>query len=242
MNAPLDSIEVLERRLGIVDAELWIVGPPEMSGRLAGPKTRYASTIEVPFYLQKIPNPAAPPGAQRVLIPEPSLWSPETPYLYEAKLDLGGAGKVRFNLGLRRLAWTREDFRVNGATIELKAEQRTTLSEANGLALRQAGINVVFVPVSQSGAWDVADRVGLFVIGEVGRQFDLALRLRRHPSVLGWMIDPRIPSKEALAFKNAAGGFLGLCTSPAEVPPPWIDFVVAAEPQRIRHVQIGRNA
>ena len=236
MNAAIDSIQVLERRLGIADAELWIVGPPEMSGRLAGPKTRYASTIEAPFYLQKIPNPAAPSGAQRVLIPEPSLWSPETPYLYEAKLDLGAMGKVRFNLGLRRLTWTKEEFRINGGRVELKAVQRSTLEEADALALREAGINVVFVPVSQPSVWEVADRVGLLVIGEVGHQFDLALRLRRHPSVLGWMIDPRIPSEESLAFKKSSGGFLGFRSTPGENAPPWIDFVVDAESLLVNHV------
>jgi hypothetical protein len=227
MNAPLPSIDVLERRLDLFDAELWIVGPPKMTGRLAGPKTRYASTIEVPFYLQKIPDPTAPAGAQRVLIPEPSLWSFETPYLYEAKLDLGSQGKAQFAWGFRRLKWTPDAFRLNGSSIDLRVERRKGLSEAEALELRAAGVRVVILPLADGAAWDIADRVGLLLIGEVGSDFEQARALRWHASALGWILDPTQSAIESLRRTGAGDPFVGV-DAKAQTLPSWAEFVADA--------------
>ncbi|MFO0865964.1 MAG: hypothetical protein U0744_15160 [Gemmataceae bacterium] len=233
MNDPLASLEVFERRLDLLDAELWIIGPPEMTGRLAGPKTRYASTIEIPFYLQKIPHPDAPAGGQRVLIPEPSLWSPQMPYLYEAKLDLGPLGKAKFAWGFRRLAWTKDAFRVNGTLAELKAERRSQLTEVDALALREAGINVVVLPLIDAAAWDIADRVGMFLIGEVSDRIDLARSLRWHPSALGWILRAE-QSAEALRSPHSITPFLGVDSSGPV--PSWAEFTVDAATTSVQHL------
>jgi len=228
MHDPLDDLQILQRRLDLIDAELWIVGPPEMTGRLAGPKTRCASTIEIPFYLQKIPHPNAPAGGQRVLIPEPNLWSPETPYLYEAKLDLGPSrGKAVFSWGFRRLAWGKDGLRVNGAILELNMERREGLDEAEAMVLREKGVKVVELPAVplNHAAWDVADRVGLLVIGVVGRQLDVVRKLQRHPSALGWIVDPHVRAIDGAGVAGSFRHFLGV-RDDGNAPPAWAEFVV----------------
>src|SRR5689334_4063070 len=61
----------------------------EVRGRLMGPRCRYASTVEVAYPFRPLPAPqdqVALPA--RVLIPEPSLWEPTCPFLYEGPVEL----------------------------------------------------------------------------------------------------------------------------------------------------------
>lgn len=229
MSDPVDDLVVSERRLDLLDAELWIVGPSDLSGRLTGPRSRYASTVEIPYYLQRIPNPEAPANARRAVIPDPSLWSPQTPFLYEAKLDLGAdRGKAAFVWGFRRLALGRDGLRVNGAPFRLNGVRRATLSEADAVDLRQQGVDAVMLPatVATRAAWDVADRVGLFVVGVAEGDPAVAASLRRHASALAWIVDPRaVASPEFLRRQGAAHPFLGVMAS-ADPAPPWAQFVV----------------
>jgi hypothetical protein len=50
----------------------------EVRGRLMGPRCAGVSTIEVAYPLHVVA-----PGAYQVLIPEPSFWSADRPYVYE---------------------------------------------------------------------------------------------------------------------------------------------------------------
>jgi hypothetical protein len=50
----------------------------EVGGRLMGPRCAGVSTIEVAYPLRRLA-----PGAYQVLIPEPSFWTVDRPYVYE---------------------------------------------------------------------------------------------------------------------------------------------------------------
>src|SRR5205807_8453434 len=62
----------------------------EVRGRFVGPHCLYASTVEVAYPLRTFGRP--PPGlsvlARRVTIPEPCLWDPQSPFLYQGMIEL----------------------------------------------------------------------------------------------------------------------------------------------------------
>ena len=92
------AIEVRNRLLTPTEAEVWIsvradgsTGDLSVRGRIMGPHCAYASTVEVAYPLRPLRGAPDTLGATaRVLIPEPSFWDPESPFLYEDRCDLGG--------------------------------------------------------------------------------------------------------------------------------------------------------
>jgi hypothetical protein len=101
-------------RLSAAEAEVWLlieadqVTPTtEVRGRLVGPRCPGVSTIEVAYPLRPFPQPPqnVPPLSHRVVIPEPSLWEAEHPYVYRAVVELLQDGErcdvSEFDYGLR---------------------------------------------------------------------------------------------------------------------------------------------
>ena len=80
-----------------VTAELDVVTPTtELRGRLVGPLCPGLTTIEVPYPFRPPASPAAKaPGTLTVeaVIPEPNLWTAETPFSYSGPLELWQDGK-----------------------------------------------------------------------------------------------------------------------------------------------------
>src|SRR4051794_3725548 len=62
----------------------------EVRGRLTGPRCRFASTVEVAYPLRPV---SGEDGTFRAIIPEPSLWEPECPFLYTAVVELWREGQ-----------------------------------------------------------------------------------------------------------------------------------------------------
>jgi len=102
------------RSLSPAQAEVWFTvvveqyAPTmEVRGRVVGPRCPSRTTIEISYPLQRIPYPpdGTPPLTMRVVIPDPSLWRPDAPYLYHAHLELWRDGErvseKEFDLGLR---------------------------------------------------------------------------------------------------------------------------------------------
>src|SRR5207249_10692960 len=94
---PIRSVQMYDRLLNPAEAELWLnvllAGPTtrlELRGRLMGPRCRFASTVEVAYPLRPRSGPTGRDDLRglRVLIPEPSYWDPESPFLYEGTLDV----------------------------------------------------------------------------------------------------------------------------------------------------------
>ena len=110
----LCHVSVELRRLSAAEAELWIsieadeVTPAtEVRGRMIGPRCPGFSTIEVAYPLR--PFPRHPEGlpllSRHVVIPDPSIWEPERPFVYRAIVELWQDGARRdvmeFDYGLR---------------------------------------------------------------------------------------------------------------------------------------------
>jgi hypothetical protein len=187
----------------------------EVRGRLMGPRCRFASTVEVAYHFRPLPPGAAVPAgalAVRALIPEASLWAPETPFLYEGPVELWEEGglleRVAVRHGLRHLGLGPAGLRVNGRPLPLRGRELASCSEEQALELRRAGYNLVVVPAEAGGAWAVADAVGLFVLGRAGSMSSrsaLPAERTRHPSHLGWL------------GAEAAGGLDGLALVEGQV-------------------------
>lgn len=105
------------RSLTPAQAEVWftvITEPPtftaEVRGRVVGPRCPSRSTIEIAYPLQRVPYPpeGTAPLTVRVVIPDPSLWKPDAPFLYHAHVELWRegerVGEKEFDVGLRTRA------------------------------------------------------------------------------------------------------------------------------------------
>ena len=163
----------------------------EVRGRLMGPRCRFARTIEVAYHLRRL-SVADNTVTLRAVIPEASFWDPQSPHLYAGPVELWQAGQriesVTIRHGLRHLTLGPRGLRVNGQLLRLRGRQVAALDDEAALALRGAGYNLVVAPLSEEtkAIWEVADRLGLFVLGQ-GGEAALRARLGGHPSALGWL-------------------------------------------------------
>ena len=173
----------------------------EIRGRLMGPSCAYASTVEVAYPLTPLREPepdTAGTLSRRVVIPEPSLWDPQSPYLYAGPVELWQDGRladrVQLRHGLRQLAVSSRGLRVNGKPFVLRGTACETFCPEQAPALRAAGCNTLVVPLRRDtlNVWETADRQGFLVLGRLGEEDEketaqLLRELQRHPSCLGWL-------------------------------------------------------
>jgi hypothetical protein len=103
------------RRLSPAEADVWIravvewVTPgTELRGRLVGPRCPGVTTMEVPYLLHPLQQRDVDLDntlIARAVIPEPNLWTAETPFVYEGSLELWQDGErcdvVKLSVGLR---------------------------------------------------------------------------------------------------------------------------------------------
>jgi hypothetical protein len=119
MAGGIRSIRILQHRLTPMEADVRAVVEvedltgAELRGRVHGPMCPGTDTIQVAYPFRALPPSDGPGGqvlAARALIPEPNLWSPETPFVYEAAVELWRDGKrvdsqtQTFGLSLRPTA------------------------------------------------------------------------------------------------------------------------------------------
>lgn len=130
----------------------------ELRGRLVGPTCEYTTTVEVAY----------PVRAGRVVIPEPALWDPETPFLYAGPIELWRDGvrmaEGRVRLGFCQKGFVGGRFLVNGKPVTFCLDSVDEVDEADLRQRRAAGRNTVVVHREQAArAYEIADRIGLFV-------------------------------------------------------------------------------
>src|SRR5438105_3300765 len=142
------------------EAEAWLSVIPEnitptteVRGRLVGPRCHYASTVEVAYPVRPfVRRPPGLPGlAARVVIPEASLWEPESPFLYQGPIELWEdeqlCERIQLSHGLRVVTLGPRGIRVNGRQITLEGVQGDRFSEDDLVRLHQAGCNLLLVSV-----------------------------------------------------------------------------------------------
>ena len=220
----------------------------EVRGRLMGPSCPYASTVEVAYPLTPLRCPEPTPGSLRLraVIPEPSLWDPQSPFLYAGPVELWQDGRrcdrARVRHGLRQLSLGPRGLRVNGRPVTLQGVSCETLFPEQATALRAGGCNSLLVPLRHQtrDVWETADRCGFLVLGRLEEDEEataqLLLELQRHPCHLGclagprWLTDGRL-DRLAQALGTAGRPFLGLevgDTLPRTLPPA-VQFLAGCE-------------
>lgn len=91
------DVKVATHRLDPHEAEVWVMvktesvsSTTEIRGRIVGPKSAKQTTIEIAYRLRpfpQIPSDLAELSV-RAVIPEPSIWKPESPFVYEVFVEL----------------------------------------------------------------------------------------------------------------------------------------------------------
>jgi hypothetical protein len=246
MTNRITHLEIRNRSLTPAEAEVWITvcaesvtATTEFRGRLMGPSCPYSSTVEVAYPLRALAHSAdRGPLTKRVVIPEPSLWEPESPFLYQGPIELWQDGERRDRVtvrhGLCSSSLTTHGLRWNGDLLTLRGLGVHRLTTDNALSLHQSGYNLLQAPVRETDTWDLADRFGFLVLGELPRLDDpilqVARQLSQRPSFFGWLVegvDPdTVPSTQSLTR-------LGVAASGVAIP-PWATFVVCDKSQVAR--------
>jgi hypothetical protein len=243
MSNSLLRVDVRDRSLAPTQAEVWITVVPqridagtEIRGRLLGPRSAYATTLEVAYPLRHLP-----PGVQgdpagitrRVVIPEANLWEPAKPFLYRGPAELwqDGAccGRVVVSHGLRSLAPGPRGLRLNGKPLVLSGREVVQAPEVGeARELRGRGCNLLVAPVAAAAVWEAADRLGFLVLGRLAGGSEDTLRqagaLAGHASCLGWLV----PAGADLVGRLPPGGLVGVEVSgqPSVPPPEGVDFLL----------------
>jgi hypothetical protein len=227
MENRIRSIEVHDRSLNPVSAEVWISVLPEfhnatteVRGRLMGPRCLYSNTVEVAYSLRPLSPPQQTPELPRLtvraVIPEASLWEPQCPFLYQGPIELWQDGqrcdRVVLSHGLRSLQINPRGLCVNGRPLTPRCQRIAACSDEEAARLRREGYNLLIAPVAASSVavWEQADRFGFLVLGQLGEDAEetrLREMLRSHASCLGWLpAEGRaLNAEEALAWYAAYG-------------------------------------
>jgi|SRR5579875_874489 len=210
MNNRIRRIEVYDRSLDPISAEVWITvsaecqtATTEVRGRLMGPCCLYSNTVEVAYPLRPVPSPlgakahhGAPGLTVRALIPEACLWEPQSPFLYRGLVELWQDGqccdRIFLSHGLRSVQRKEHGLLVNGRLLTLRGQRIALWSNEEATRWRQAGYNLLIAPVAAGSlaVWEQADRWGFFVLGQLGEDAEethLMEILRSHASCLGWL-------------------------------------------------------
>ncbi len=172
-------------RLNAAEAEIQLVGDEPFAARILGPRCPYASTVEIAYYAR--PMPGSPAHRQRIIVPEPSYWDPQTPYLYEGPAQVGSE-VTPIRVGFRVVAFSPTGIRVNQKPFVPKGGWFDG-AEGELPALREAGWNTLVCPVREDcrWLWKRADQLGFFVLGVIEEANVDVAELAQHPSCLGWL-------------------------------------------------------
>ena len=97
------QLTVQQKRLSTAEAELWVFvhveridDSTELRGCLVGPKCVAVETVQINYRLKRIRPDAYAANVLigRILIPEPNLWTAETPFVYEGNVELWHDAKL----------------------------------------------------------------------------------------------------------------------------------------------------
>lgn len=161
-------------------AEVWIqvhvskqTATTEVRGRLMGPRCPYATTIEVAYALRPLSQPPDKAGIwSRVIIPEPSWWDPQSPFLYEGPIELWESGECIDQQTLRHaLRIVRRDEKgltINGKSCRIRSiAVQEPIGESQLAMLHEEGYNVLDASASAAMVREQADRLGFLLLEDL---------------------------------------------------------------------------
>jgi hypothetical protein len=87
-----------------------------------------------------------------VLVPEPALWSPTSPSLYQLTLAIGTESSYSANVGLRQLTWHGGHVYLNGTQLQLHGASIQEDARGHGDALTPGDENTIVSELERIGA------------------------------------------------------------------------------------------
>lgn len=198
----IHKISVAALTVSPAEAKLRLLVTPErpaaqlaVVGRVVGPHSAYASTIEVAYPMRGPPPERGPSGGLMAhgTVPEPNLWGPAQAFLYQVFLDLTERGRpldsATLWLGFRTVELGPRGLWVNGQAFVIHGVSTSGASAAEVSAHRNRGYNTL-LPESLEAALElgpIADRLGMFVLPVLHDLPDVDSweALRSRPSYLG---------------------------------------------------------
>jgi len=248
MSGRIREVQISTLDLTPALAEIWIAAKvdvatqaAELRGRLMGPHCLYSSTVEIAYPIRTAAPTQDPTDflQAHVTIPEPNLWDVQSPFLYSGPVELWQNGQ-RFDTatvrwGLREASGGPKGLTWNGRPFRLHGLRTGSVTENQLRALRQAGTNTLLVPVAEEAEplWEAADRIGMMVLGEMAAEadsvLDAVMRLRTHPSHLGWLVRPggllpkRLNELVSLLYAGCVNDRQVLGLALEEAPREWLD-------------------
>lgn len=146
---------------------------PEGRVRLLGPSCLYASTVEIAYPA----HPLGRPGETRILLPEPSYWEPESPFLYHLIVEYRPQGlpvrSRRFPLPLRRFQVLGNRCRLNGKDLHLVGRRVSGVEVEDLDRFRAEGCNALVLDANVGPeAITEATRRGLLCFRRKGNDAD----------------------------------------------------------------------
>lgn len=195
------SSRITGMRLSPTEADIRISVQPqslfvgtEVRGRWVGPRCAYASTVEVAYPLREQERTHDAINL-RVLIPEPSLWDPQSPFLYQEMLELWQDNtlceRISRQQGLRTFQVTKAGLIWNGKPLSVKGLLEPPASEEEFRVCRQEGYSLLDMSAEKlsPSLLDLADIHGFLVLGRDGAPAQIDSVLAGHACWLGFLAD-----------------------------------------------------
>ncbi|MGF1582491.1 MAG: hypothetical protein ACFCD0_24470 [Gemmataceae bacterium] len=178
-----------------------ILKNPEVRGRLMGPSCVYSSTIEIAYPMKNWDVAVDEPVlVTKVIIPEPSLWDPVSPFLYYGPLELWEGeeclARGKLTHGLRSIQMTPRGLRWNGKPMVLRGTVVDEVTELDLVGLREAGFNAIVLTKSARNleTTALADKYGIVILVQLQSldELDWLHPLASYASVLGWIVPEEV--------------------------------------------------
>jgi hypothetical protein len=176
-----------------------------IEGQVVGPLCEYAETLSVKSPVRPdTPLARRQPLRARARILEPCFWEPAHPFCYEMHLELHDEERLldmrRIVSGIRHLAVARRELLLNGQELFLRGVRHrpdATIEELE--AWHEVDCTALLVAASEV-LCARTDRWGPMVLHILPRTKEEArvqvIKLRNHPSVLIWVVPPRIDGRD----------------------------------------------
>ncbi len=218
----LRSVAIATKTLNPAEAEIQItldfnapVTQVDFRGRLMGPRCPYAETVEIAYNFTRLPRADSQENTSvtgRIIIPEPSLWDPISPMLYQGPIELWSGEtpivQLQVSMGLHSTQIGPKGLRWNGTLAKVHAKKATDFDPPTAKTLRREGINTLVVPASEKlpALCDLADRFGFWLIIDC-RDADVqsVASLSEHVSCLGFLVSPNQEVDVARKLPNLVG-------------------------------------
>lgn len=109
-------------------------------------------TIPVSFPAQSVGAEETVRVSATVTVPEPALWAPGSPNLYDLELEVPGESSYAARVGLRELTWRGERMYLNGQRLTLHGASIQFEAKGRGEALGPAGEDALVRELQEIGA------------------------------------------------------------------------------------------